>query len=81
MVDFPLKSEVDRIQTIEPDIMSCFVFSLSPNVFLLIESRLIRRKILYVNLAMFLKKKPDFFPFMPFSPIYIEKDSITTEAY
>ena len=80
MVDFPLEPDIDHLQTIKPDIMSGFVFPLSPNVFLLIESRLIRRKILYMNLAMFLKKKPDFFPFMPFSPIYIEKDSITTEA-
>ena len=79
MVDFPLEPDIDRLQAIKPDIMSSFVFSLSPNVFLLIESRLIRRQILQMNLAMSLEEKPDFFPFMPFSPIYIEKDSITTE--
>ena len=81
MVDFPLEPDIDHLQTIKPDIMSGFVFPLSPNVFLLIESRLIRRKILQMNLAMSLEEKPDFFSFMPFSPIYIEKDSITTEAY
>ena len=79
MVDFPLEPDIDHLQTIKPDIMSGFVFPLSPNVFLLIESRLIRRQILQMNLAMSLEEKPDFFSLMPFSPIYIEKDSITTE--
>jgi len=79
MVDFSLEPDIDRLQIIKPDIMSGFVFPLSPNVLLLIESRLIRRKIRQMNLAMSLEEKPDFFSFMPFSPIYIEKDSITTE--
>jgi len=72
MVDFPLEPDIDRLQAIKPDIMSSFVFSLSPNVFLLIESRLIRRQILQMNLAMSLEEKPDFFSLMPFSPIYKE---------
>ena len=79
MVDFSLEPDIDRLQIIKPDIMSGFVFPLSPNVLLLIESRLIRRKIRQMNLAMSLEEKPDFFSFMPFSPIYKEKDSITTE--
>ena len=79
MVDFPLEPDIDRLQAIKPDIMSSFVFSLSPNVFLLIESRLIRRQILQMNLAMSLEEKPDFFSLMPFSPIYKEIKSITAE--
>jgi hypothetical protein len=79
MVDFPLEPDIDRLQTIKPDIMSGFVFPLSPNVFLLIESRLIRREIFQMNLAMSLQEKPDFFSFMPFSPIYKEIESITAE--
>jgi len=79
MVNFPFEPDIDRLQTIKPNVMGCFVFPLAPNIFLLIESRLIRRKVLYVNLAMSLEEKPDLFPFMPFSSIYKEIESITAE--
>jgi hypothetical protein len=81
MVYFSLESDIDRLQTIKPDIMGDFVFSLSPDALLLIESGLIRREILQMNLGMSLEEKSDFFPFMPFSPIYKEIDHITAEGF
>ncbi len=81
MVYFALESDIDRLQAIEPDIMSDFVFSLSPNALLLIESGLIRRKILQMNLGMSLEEKPNFFPFMPFRSIHKEIERVTAEGF
>ncbi len=52
MVYFFLEFDIDGVEAIEPDILGNFVSSLSPDAFLLIEGRLVRRKILQMNLGL-----------------------------
>ena len=79
MVYFFLELDIDGIKAIKPDISGNFIFTLSPNAFLLVEGRLVRREILQMDLSVTLKKKSDFFSFMPFSPINKEIDRIASE--
>jgi hypothetical protein len=81
MINFTLESNIDDIEVIKPDIPGNLVSALAPDVFLLIKSGLIWRKIFQMNLSMATKKKPYLFSFMPFSSIYIEINDITTELF
>jgi len=81
MVYFLLELDIDSIKTIEPDISGNFITALSPNAFLLVESGLVRRKILQMNLGMAVEEKSDFISFVPFSPIHIKMNRITSERF
>jgi hypothetical protein len=81
MVYFALESDINRLQILKPDIVGGFVFTLPPDVFLLIESGLVRRKIRQVNLSVSVEEKSDLFPFMPFSPIDKEIERVTTKCF
>jgi len=80
MIDFSLELEIEGVETIEPDIPGNFIFTLSPDAFLFIESRLVRRKVLKVNPCMALEEELDCFAFVPVSPIHIEMDRIASEC-
>jgi hypothetical protein len=79
MVYLFLELDIHGIKAIEPDVLGNFITALSPDAFLLVESWLVRRKILQINLGMAPDEKLDLFPFVPFSPIYIEMDRISSE--
>lgn len=81
MVNFSLESNINNIEALKPDVPGNLVSALAPDVFLLIESRLIRRQIFQMNLSMALEKKPYFVSFMPFSSVHIEMDNITVELF
>ena len=81
MVNFSLESNIKNIEVLKPDVPSNLVPALAPDVFLLIKSRLIRRKVFQIDLSVASKKKPNFFSFMPFSSIYIEMDGITAKFF
>jgi hypothetical protein len=81
MINISLKSDINNIEAIKPNIFGNLVPAMAPDVFLFIKGRLIRGKIFQVNLSMATKKKPDLFSFVPFSSIYIEMDDITVELF
>jgi hypothetical protein len=81
MVNFYFESSIDNIEAFKPRIPGNLVSSLTPDVFLFIKSRLIRRKVLQTNLSMASNEKPDIFSLVPSSPIHKEMDDITTELF
>ena len=80
MIDFALELEIDGIQAVEPGIPGNFIFALPPNAFLLIESWLVRRKVLKMNPRMALEEELDCFAFVPASAIHIKMDGIAWEC-
>jgi hypothetical protein len=81
MVNFSFESDIDGFEVIKPNVPGNFVSALALDVFLLLEGRLVRRKIFQMNLSMALQKKPDFFSFVPFSSIDIEIDNKARELF
>jgi hypothetical protein len=81
MVNFMFEMDVNDIEIVKPDIPGNFVSTMTPDIFLLIKCRLIRRKIFQLDLSMALKEKSDLFSFVPFSSIYKEIDEITTKLF
>jgi len=80
MMDLSLELEIDGVQTLKPGISGDFVFALSPDAFLLIESWLVRRKVLKMDPRMVLEEELDCFAFVPVSPIHIEVDGVASEC-
>ena len=78
MVDFSLESEIDGVQTVEPDIPGNFIFALSPDALLFVECGLVGRKVFKMNPSMALEKELDSFAFVPVSPIHIEVNGIAS---
>jgi len=79
MINFSLESDIDKIKAIKPGISGNFISTPAPDILLLIESRLIRRKVFQMNLSMALEEQSDLFSFVPFRSIHVEMDGITPE--
>jgi hypothetical protein len=56
MIHLSPKTDIKRVQTLKPNIVGHLITALSPDIFLFIEGRLIRREIFQFDLAMMLKK-------------------------
>ena len=63
---------IESVKVIKPDIFSDFVARLAPYAFLWIKCRLVRGKILQMNLGVALEKKFNFFASMPGGSVRIE---------
>jgi len=72
---------IETVQVIKPDIFSDFVARLAPYAFLWIKCRLVRRKILQMNLGVALEKKLNIFASMPGGPVRVEEDNVALELF
>jgi len=73
--------DIESVKVIKPDIFGDFVARLAPYAFLWIKCRLVRRKILQMNLGMALEKKFDLLASMPGGPVHIEEDIVALELF
>ena len=74
-----VERSVEGVKGIKPDIFSDFVATLAPYAFLWIKRRLVRGKILQMNLSVGFQKKFNLFASMPRGSIRIEEDIIALE--
>jgi len=72
---------IEGVKVIKPDILGEFVARLAPYAFLWIKCRLVRGKILQMNLGVALKKKFNLFASMPGGAVRIEEDIVALELF
>ena len=71
---------MQALQVGEPDVSGDLIAGLSPNAFLGIKRRLVRRKIFQMKLGGALHKKVNRISSMPSGSVYIEPDLVTRES-
>ncbi len=72
---------IKSVKVIKPDIFSDFVARLPPYAFLWIKCRLVRGKILQMDLGVAVEKKFNLFASMPGGPVRIEEYIVALELF